>query len=259
MKLKLTLYPFESRYELPINLNSHLTGVIMKVMQSVGDQVFQDAKSPIQFSWKEFDHYTFSQLHIPSRQIRGDFISCVAGDVSLYISSPSEAFIMGLMQIFADVNDVKIANTFFKVTQIEIIPQPKIESTAFFTCLSPVVIYRKGENIFHRFAVPQDFRLSAYAAESVKINYERYYGVTPDSDNLEIKFEADYVLKRKGKITKLIQVNIDSEKAPAKIKGFLAPFYLSGDPKLMKFAYERGLGEYSNFGFGMLDWVQNFS
>ena len=128
-----------------------------------------------------------------------------------------------------DFSDVKLAGVLFQVSQAEIVPETGICSPARFTCLSPFVVTRPS--------------------------LQKYSPDAQHTGDISITFEPKYVLKRQGKITKLIKVNFSDDEYPIPVKSILSPFIMEGDENILRFAHEAGLGIYTDFGFGMLDHI----
>jgi CRISPR-associated endoribonuclease Cas6 len=256
MRLRIKFLPEQKKFKLPINLNSYIRRLIQSQFDSFshacGQQNIIKEKNGAKYN-AEFDCYTFSQLQIPHRYINGDTIVGERCEVSLYISSPSQRFIYCLMQAMSELDTVKIADTIFSVSELEILPQPKIASPAFFTCMSPIVVTHPTHLEYMQFALPQDFDLSENLAEIMRQRYEDCTGDTVPDAAITLQFDANYVLRRQGKITKLINLINPENASYLRVKGFLAPIILSGDSRLIQFAYEGGLGVMTADGFGMLE------
>ena len=256
MRLKIIFLPMQRKFVLPINLNAFIRSLIREHITEFGslceEQVYGIDKSRGKFN-EEFDCYTFSQLHIPHRQIKGDQIVGEQCEVSLFVSSPNEPFIYCLMQALSELDKVMIADTPFSLSELEILPPLTIVSPAFFSCMSPIVVTHPSDFEYIQFALPQDYDLSKYLSEIMRLRYEDCTGVALPEAEIQLQFDANYVLKRGGKITKLINIPNPENGANLRVKGFLAPIILSGDEKLIRFAFDSGLGVMTSDGFGMLE------
>ncbi len=256
MRLKIKFSPAHRKFTLPINLNSYIRRLIRQQFDTFNQACAQN--NPLKRSEEpkfnsEFDCFTFSQLQIPHRHIKGDLIIGEQCEVSLFISSPSERFIYCLMQAMSELDRVRIADAYFSVSELEILQPVNLSFPAFFSCMSPVVVTHPTKLEYTQFALPQDFDLSENLSEVMRQRYEDYSGKAIPDAELKLQFDANYVLKRGGKITKLINLLNPENSSNLRVKGFLAPFILSGDSRLVQFAFEGGLGVMTADGFGMLE------
>ncbi|MBI4810670.1 MAG: CRISPR-associated endoribonuclease Cas6, partial [Ignavibacteriales bacterium] len=53
-------------------------------------------------------------------------------------------------------------------------------------------------------------------------------------------------------ISKLITIK-EGHKEETRVRGFMCPITIEGNPELIKLAYECGLGEKGSLGFGMIE------
>lgn len=105
------------------------------------------------------------------------------------------------------------------------------------------------------FILPMDYDMNHYLTQAMHRRYEAYYGETLEKPFLKVEFDPDYVLRKKSKITKLINIHKYEDLGFLKVKSFFSPLVLRGTPELVRFAYEAGLGEFTDYGFGMLQHV----
>ncbi len=250
MKLTVTLLPVYDEIDLPINLNSAIRAVI----QAVIDEKPRFCSHPEQVLNDQPDHeFTFSQLHIPSRRIFNNRIKARKSPLTLYISSPDTRLIRCMMHGFMETGVLRLAGEKMKILKAEVEDIEMQTTTLRATCLSPFVVQRPQPDTHLQFALPHEYDLPAFLGRTMSERYHNYY---PDdaleSEALSIYFDPAYVLRRQGKITKLITVDIPGYPTPIKIKGIQAPVILEGSPHILKFALEAGLGSFTGFGFGML-------
>jgi CRISPR-associated endoribonuclease Cas6 len=119
-----------------------------------------------------------------------------------------------------------------------------------FTCLSPIVVSRPVESggklraHYYRYGEPG---LSKAVRANLVEKFKLLYGHIPINQDLTIAFDASYIRRKRGKISKLIDFK------GTRIKGILAPFTAEGSPELMEVGYEAGFGEKNSMGFGMAE------
>jgi CRISPR-associated endoribonuclease Cas6 len=135
----------------------------------------------------------------------------------------------------------------FPLKKLEILDPPEFDSPMRFKMLSPLLLI-KVQNKKPSFVRPEDGDLSdvfaAHLAGSYNANHDsRFKGS-------DIKFIPDQeYLERKRSLTKAITVR------NVHYKTIFCPFSLEGEPKLIQFAYENGIGTNTHYGFGMIEVV----
>jgi CRISPR-associated endoribonuclease Cas6 len=73
------------------------------------------------------------------------------------------------------------------------------------------------------------------------------FGTAVSEDELEFSFDWDYIRGRGGsyRVSKLVSYK------NLKIKSYLAPFWVRGNPELIALGWECGFGSANSQGFGM--------
>lgn len=99
--------------------------------------------------------------------------------------------------------------------------------------------------------------LDARFAEGVRANILAKHALLSGSRDDELDFhivpDAAYIQERGDRaISKLVTIKQGRE-SETRVKGFVFPFILSGNPILLHTAWECGLGEKNSIGFGMWD------
>jgi CRISPR-associated endoribonuclease Cas6 len=88
-------------------------------------------------------------------------------------------------------------------------------------------------------------------AENLKTNiiakYELLHGKKPEDTEFDVNF-IDIDRYKKGKLI--------NYKNGIRIKGYLAPFEVCGNPELIAAAYECGTGDRNSLGMGMIEVVE---
>jgi len=72
------------------------------------------------------------------------------------------------------------------------------------------------------------------------------------------RLDQNFIADRGGpdKITKLITIR-EGREGETKVRGFMCPVTIEGDERLIRLAYESGLGEKNSMGFGMIEVIQS--
>ncbi|BFN36337.1 CRISPR-associated endoribonuclease Cas6 [Fidelibacter multiformis] len=253
MLLRLILAPQVPNYSIPINVNTQVRHLIRLATRTFHRHC--DEKIIRERRWQSFDTYTFSQLHIPNRKINENRIMGGEEPTTLYISSPDIQFIKCLDKVFKEWEVIQIQTTRFTLVRTEFEETPELEEVPHFTCLSPAAITRPQKSKAFMFILPMDYDMNHYLTQAMHRRYEAYYGETLEKPFLKVEFDPDYVLRKKSKITKLINIHKYEDLGFLKVKSFFSPLVLRGTPELVRFAYEAGLGEFTDYGFGMLQHV----
>jgi len=197
---------------------------------------------------KQFRLFTFSHLHVPQYKINGDRLiiesPTVGWQIAFLPERSTEEFIRGLFseQVFT-LGDRK-SKVQFRVTSIELIPDPVFTPDMVFTTLSPVCIARHIPDTNQIFYESPD---SPYAREAMlrnlKNKYAAYHGTEhTGSDTFELKLLSK-------PISKVVTIKTGTP-YQTKIRGYTFRFKLKADEELMKVMWNSGLGEKGSMGFG---------
>ena len=182
---------------------------------------------------------------------------------TFFFSSPVEkSFEHLVLGIFSDqtLNLNFGKNSYkFDIISVETIEDPKIKSEMKFICLSPIassISQERNEKLTNHFLDYMNTDEHDRFVQNIQNNLLRKYKIINGKDfdgNSEFAFNFDpqYIVKRKGRISKLIAFKQD-----IKIKGMEAPFTIKADPELIKIGYECGFGENNSAGFGMVEEVK---
>jgi len=197
---------------------------------------------------KQFRLFTFSHLYVPKYNIAGDRLIIESPTVEWQIAflpeRSTEEFIRGLFseQVFT-LGD-RQSKVQFRVTGIELMPDPVFTTDMVFTTLSPVCIARHIPETNQIFYESPD---SPYAREAMlrnlKNKYAAYHGHEyTGSDTFELKLLST-------PISKLVSIKTGTP-YQTKIRGYTFRFKLKADEDLLKVMWNSGLGEKGSMGFG---------
>ena len=92
-----------------------------------------------------------------------------------------------------------------------------------------------------------DPSLSELIRQNLIRKHEAIHGRAPHDDVLTFTFDKDYIDRRQGRVTRLIDYK------GIKIRGVLCPFRISGSVALIQTGYECGFGDKNSAGFGMVE------
>ena len=235
---------------LPINYNYLLTSVIYRFLELSAPEyahfLHEDGYSA---GDKRLKLFTFSQLMARKREIVGDQI-CFRSQITWYVSSPQETFLGAFALALMNQGTLQIGSTQLRVRDVEIPRTPSFHPRMTFRCLSPITMSTKrerdGKLVMH-YCLQEEPEFSELVRQNLIRKYQTIHQRKPQDDSFAMEFDAEYIRKRKGRITRLVRYkDVD-------IRGVLCPFHASGSPELMFVGYECGFGDKNSAGFGMVD------
>lgn len=258
MRVKLTFSQEEPKTSIPINYNFYVTSLIYNVLSrsSQDYSTFLHDEGYQYNDTKKFKLFTYSQLKFPDMEVNGDRLISTSEEIQLFLASPVDEFVEHLANGLLQQGEIYIAESHFRTKTVEIMELPDFsnENSVKFSCLSPIVSStmreRDGElhTYYYRYDDPE---LDDNIRENLERKYRLVHGEEFDSNqsDFELSFYGDYIEKRDGKVTKLIDFK------GTKIKGIFAPFELKAPPELIEIGYEAGFGGKGSMGFGMVEVV----
>ena len=246
MRLRIELVPKEKNFSLPLSYNYYLASLIFY-------SLFLASPSFSRFLHEEgfegMKFFTFSQLLIPDRKIEGDRI-CGSSFLSFFVSSPIPEILEKLVTGLYKQDELKIGEESFLLSSVEVVPEPEFKEEMKFSCLSPIVVSKgvlRGEKLRALYLTHEDPEFEEAVRQNLLHKYRVLLGKEPEDKRLSISFDSEYIERRKGKITKLLEYK------GTKIRGVLAPFTARGSIELLKLGYDAGFGEKNSLGFGMVE------
>lgn len=235
---------------LPINYNYPLAGVIYRFLaESDPEYAAFLHNEGYAAAEKRFKLFTFSQLMAERRRITGDRIH-FGSTLTWYVSSPVELFLSHFADTLLTTGRLSIGQHQLQIRDVTVPRIPRFQSEMHFRCLSPIVMStareRNGKQTMH-YCLPDDPALSELIRQNLIRKHEAIQGRAPYDDTLTFAFDQDYIDRRKGRVTRLVDYK------GIKIRGVLCPFRVSGSPALIQIGYECGFGDKNSAGFGMVE------
>ncbi len=235
---------------LPVNYNHLLTGVIYRFLAESDPEyaTFLHNEGYLAAE-KHFKLFTFSQLMAERRRITGDKIH-FRSTLTWYISSPVERFLSHFADTLLTEGRLSLGHRHLQVRDVTVPRIPRFQSEMHFRCLSPIVMSTvrewDGKQSTH-YCMPDDPALSELIHQNLMRKYEAIHGSAPHDDTLTFRFDTDYISRRQGRVTRLVDYK------GIKIKGVMCPFRVSGSIPLIQIGYECGFGDKNSAGFGMAE------
>ncbi|PNT91006.1 CRISPR-associated endoribonuclease Cas6 [Clostridium thermosuccinogenes] len=250
MRIKLTLDSI-GKQTIDLNYNYALSSMIYNLIRESDSKysTFLHEKG-YEINNKHYKLFTFSQLKPEKYEINGSCMS-IQGKVVLYITSPMKEFILSLVKTVTGYPEIRIDKVMFRVINIEVMAEPKFSRCMKFMCLSPITIstafLKENARLKRQDLFIEDRRFTENLRANIISKYEILHGKKPEDTEFEVKF-TDVDKYKKGKL-------IDYK--GIKIKGYLAPFEVCGNPELIATAYECGVGDRNSLGMGMIEVVRD--
>ena len=235
---------------LPINYNYPLAGVVYRFLAESDPEYASFLHNEgYAAAEKRFKLFTFSQLMAERRRISGDRIH-FGSTLTWYVSSPVERFLSHFADTLLTTGRLSISQHQLRIKDVTVPRIPRFRPEMYFRCLSPITMSTKrerdGEEAMH-YCLPDDPAFSELIRQNLIRKHEAIHGRAPHDDTLTFAFDQDYIDRRKGRVTRLVDYK------GIKIRGVLCPFRVSGNPALIQIGYECGFGDKNSAGFGMVE------
>ena len=235
---------------LPINYNHLLTGVIYRFLAESDPEYASFLHNEGYLAAeKHFKLFTFSQLMGERRRITGDKIH-FRSTLTWFVSSPIEHFLSHFADTLLREGRLTLGQHQLQVRDVTVPRIPHFQSEMSFRCLSAIVMTTVREwdrkQAMH-YCLPDDPELSDLIRQNLIRKHEAMLGRAPHDDALVFAFDKNYIDRRKGRVTRLVDYK------GIKIKGVMCPFRVSGSIPLIQIGYECGFGDKNSAGFGMAE------
>ena len=179
------------------------------------------------------------------------------GEIVWQVSSPQPEFIQSFVTGLIGQGEVTIGDPMgsaqFSVESIEEMEVPAFQSPMRFKTISPItvsVVETNQQGQRHKQFLWGDVpRFGELVAANLKKKYRVLTGDEPPEGKVTFAFEEEYIRRRGGVrgISKMAQYK------DTNIRGFQAPFIVSGPLELIQLGWECGFGEANSKGFGMVE------
>ncbi|MGH9425791.1 MAG: CRISPR-associated endoribonuclease Cas6, partial [Terriglobia bacterium] len=225
---------------------------------------------------KRFKHFCFSQLIVPQRKVNSGRLEILSPAIEWYVAMPVEASLQHLVVGMFEKREFYIEReeNRFVVEQVETLPDLKWERRMTFRMLSPVTVstmHERNGRLLPEYLLANDHRLNDLLRQNILNKYRSLYGEPVQKASFSTEppktkeafdgafcctLDSKFIASRGGpeKISKLITIKQGREDE-TKVRGFMCPVTIEGNPALIALAYESGLGEKNSLGFGMLEVV----
>lgn len=194
--------------------------------------------------------YAVSNLYIPRIMVKGDRLTIKAPRVQCWLSfmpeTGTEEFVRQCLLDKVVVLGDRVSRVRLSIDQVSVVEPIEFSETMEYTSLAPIAVMAMRPDSFIEFLSPDNPLFAQFMFEELVERYERLKK-TPYEGSRDFQFELLYPAKRKG-------VNI-RRFTPQELRviGFILKFRITMDVELQRFAYETGIGDKVNFGFGYIE------
>ncbi len=231
---------------MPFDYHYHLQGAMYRFKEIANASL----SANLHYS-HDIKTYTFSEIIVPQRKIDDTGIHILDGRAYLIYSSPSKDYVEAVVEGMLANPQLRIGRINFVIERVEVLPTPDISwSDVTFKTLSPIVLYTSSDGRKKDIPLyPTDTKWYVNLEKNLRHGFERFYGYIPGTHlTVEtLRFKPKKYLFQKIQNDKILQ---------GAIKAVHGHFRFRGDPHLIKFAYDAGVGERGAMGFGCLDIVK---
>jgi CRISPR-associated endoribonuclease Cas6 len=262
MRLHLQIRSYKAGCSIPLNYQYYLASAIYRWIEQSSptySTFLHEHGYSREGTARRFKHFCFSQLDVTKRKIENFRLVILSPTLSWYISVPVEETLNHIVVGIFEKQEFYIDDkeNRFLIEQVETLPEPQWERTMKFRMLSPTTISipeeRNGKLLPH-YLRPDDPRLSEALRQNILHKYQSLNNNDILDDEFICQVDTKFIVQRGGydKISKLITIKEGLE-SETKVRGFICPIMIEGNPELIKLAYESGLGEKGSLGFGMIE------
>lgn len=256
MRFLLTLQRInEQERIIPINYQYEVSAWIYRVIGH-GDPAFSAWLHEQGYAddKKQFRLFTFSNLIIPDRSIRGDRIVIGTDSIRIIVSFlPDEAithFIQGLFRNQEFRLGDRQSQVSFRVTAVEGLPEPVFHNKMTFRAISPILVTQHipGEKYAHYLA-PDHPDYTHLLFNNLKEKWKAFTGqMYPNHSGTE-EISLMSPIRKKGILIK------SGTLMESKLIGYSFDFGTTGPADLIRLGYYTGFGEKNSMGFGCVESV----
>ena len=242
--MRLTLeFGFNNEIILPIHYNYHIQSFLYHHISPELSKFLHD--KGYQFGKRYFKMFTFSKLYGKYKITEGKIR--FYPPIYLTIASPIDRFISELGNTLLKNDDLELVGNKIYVNSIKVHPEPEIKSEITIRMLSPVVVYStlltmEGKKKTYYYS-PFEEEFSNLIDGNLRRKYEAFNGRKPRARKIIIK-------PLKGVDERILKYQ------DTIIRGWIGKFKIEGNKKLLKLAYDTGIGSKNSQGFGMFEVIK---
>lgn len=234
--------------ELPINYQEYLIGFMYK---NISDEKFRSFlhDEGYTFQNKTYRHFAFSRLLGPYRYNRSKKSITFATSFSLLVTSPLDRFVQEFAQSMLRSDELQIGQYRVYLNSFETLPEPTpFPDTLRIKMLSPIVAY---STLRHPNGVKYTYYYSPYQEQfspMIESNLRRrYFSMHPDENENELVQPFTIRVDQCHKVVTRFRGII--------MEGWMGEYEISGDPRLLRWAFHSNLGSKGSQGCGVFECI----
>lgn len=240
-------FTFDGKLRLPINYNHILQGFIFN---SLTDEALKDFIHDVGFRYEKraYKLYTYSKIMGSYTLNRNDKTITFESPIKLHISSIVDDFVNNISTSFFKSNRLYLGSVDIELSSIKVGNSTIDKREAIIEFLSPVTQYSTfkidGRNETKYYS-PSDSVFSKQIRDNILRKYQACKDRLPKDTEFSIEYIGNKeprksVIKYKGTV----------------IQGYNGKYKLEGNPELIRFAYNVGLGGKCSQGFGCFNIIK---
>lgn len=237
---------------LATNYQQQIQGLIYNLLTDPLMQAFLHDHG-FDYNQRRFKLFTFSRLMGKSYFNQQDKTLRITPPVLLYISSPWTEFLENLANSLLARGFIQIGKNQLQVKEIKLAVTPPFNQDQSYPVkmLSPVTMYstletREGSKKTYYYS-PTEREFTRLIAQNLVKKASAFYG----EDWSKLFFCIEVANSFRASQQKIIIYK------GTVIKGWLGNYHISGHPKMLKLAYESGIGSKNSQGFGLFELCNN--
>lgn len=240
MRVKIEFKAEKDQLKIPFNYNYILSSMIYK-------NISDSELSYKLHSSESFKFFTFSQLNIHEYKRDGNHLISQNGVIDLIISSPDEHLLKNILRGFLENLKVDFIGQKLLVKNIEVITQPEFSNNMEFKTLSPIITRVKKEinGEIKIWDLTPGEKFFGQLEKNLIHKYLEFNQIKETNKKITIYSEMKNVKQRR--------ISIKKNGIKTYHRGYFMDIILEGDPELIEFAYDCGLGEKNSMGFGCIN------
>lgn len=236
--------------ELPVNYQEYLIGFIYK---NISDEKYRSFlhNEGYKYQKRTYKHFAFSRILGTYRYNRSRKTITFPPSFSLLVTSPIDRFLQEFAQSMLLSAEQHIGRYRVYLESFDILPEPATVPAAIrIRMLSPMVAYStlnhpNGTKYTYYYS-PHQEPFSSMIETNLK---RRYFSIHPEDPELaasSFSISPRSVDKRHKVVTRFRGIIIE---------GWMGEYEVSGDPRLLRWAYHSNLGNKGSQGFGVFETI----
>ena len=236
--------------ELPMNYQEYLIGFIYKNIRDEEYRSFLHNQGYI-YRNKAFRHFAFSRLLGAYRFNKYRKTITFDRSFSLLVTSPIDRFLQEFAHSMLLSDELHIGQYQIYLDSFETLPEPApFPDTMRIRMLSPIVIY---STLSHPNGVKYTYYYSPHHEQfspMVEANLKkRYFSINPEENLVDLPFLIRPIrAENRHKVVTRFRGII--------IEGWMGDYEISGDPRLLRWAFHSNLASKGSQGFGVFELMQ---